>query len=61
MNKHSLMTFTTDFYITPLKQMTIFTNIQTKTSQTAITVEQKKTTYICSRNVQEYKKFGNIN
>ena len=39
MINHFLMSFTTDFYITPLKQMTIFTNIQTKTSQTAITVE----------------------
>ena len=39
MINHSLMTFTTDFYITLLKQMTIFSNIQTKTSQTAITVE----------------------
>ena len=60
MPNHSLTTFTINYCIVQLKEMTTGTNAQTLTSQAATTVELQKTTYTYLKNVQEYQNYGRL-
>lgn len=55
MRNHSVMTCTTDYYITLLKQMTTCTNYQMTLNLTVTTANSYKTTYTSLQNAQKYK------